>query len=279
MKTTIRKSVAIFMAALVLFSCQKNEETVKPELPPYESMVIDFTGLVESEKSALNETETQTKVNWFVSAANVGIWNLLIGVTFGVPAASFKAAFGKLPENSGEKTWEWNYSVDGFTSNYTARLVGTVQTDEVEWEMYVTKDGVNPFTEFLWFEGTSALDGNSGQWILNHSPEFPEEVVQIDWKKEGDEVGEVQYTYVRELDNAREPEDFYGSYLIYGLQDEVFDAYVTIHAFDNMADEFHDTQIEWSRSDYSGRIKAEHFYNDTDWHCWGPDGEDIECEE
>ena len=78
-------------------------------------------------------------------------------------------------------------------------LLGTLEADQVKWEMYITKTGIEPFDEFLWFEGTSKIDGKSGQWILYHSAAFPEKTVQIDWKKEAEEVGEIKYTYVREF--------------------------------------------------------------------------------
>ena len=100
------------------------------------------------------------------------------------------------------------------------------------------------------------MDGKSGQWILYNSPTLREEVLQIDGKKTGDEVGQVKYTYVRELNYNREPTVFNDSYLIYGLKDEAFEAFVTIHAYREQASAVTDSQIEWSRPDYSGNVMA-----------------------
>lgn len=277
MELHLKQILLVLSIPFLIYSC--NKEETAPEIPPLETMIIDFGHLSTSNKSALlNGSEnTLTNVNWLYAATTVGVWNTLVGVTLAVPVASFKAAFNQVPVKTGDGTWQWSYSVGGFTSQYSARLVGQVLSGQVKWEMYVTKTGVDPFDEFLWFEGVSTLDGNSGQWTLYHSPQDPVAVIRIDWQKSGDQVGNVKYTYVRELDNLQQPDNFNGSYLIYGLQDETFDAYVTVHAYNLQAAGFSDTNIEWSRTDFSGRVKSYSFYNDANWHCWDSGGNDIDC--
>ena len=279
MTTKIKLLLSAILLLLAIAGCKDDEnQDQAPVLPPYESMVIDFGELANETKSASIVNSEVTHVNWTYSAVSVGLWNVIIGTTFAVPVAAFKNAINHTPQRIDDSSWQWTYTVDGFTSQYTARLVGILQSGQVKWEMYVTKTGINAFDEFMWFEGTSQLDGMSGQWILYHSPTFPEEVVQIDWEKSGEEIGQVKYTYVRELNDNREPANFKNSYLIYGLQDETFDAFVTIHAFNEQSASFADSQIEWSRSDYSGRVMAEHFFSDSEWHCWDSSGADTICE-
>jgi hypothetical protein len=279
MKTKFASLVLIVLVIiLTLSSCQKDVNVQAPSIPPAGTMVIDFGNLADVNKSApVVDNELVIKSNWLYAATSVGIWNAIIGTTFAVPVAAFKASFNKAPAKINDNTWEWTYSVDGFTSQYSARLVGTLQTDQVKWEMYVSKTGIDTFDEFLWFEGTSALNGKSGQWILYHSAEFPQKTIQIDWQKEGDELGSIKYTYVRETNDQNQPDNFNGSYLIYGLQDETFDAYVTIHAYTPQTESFTDSYIEWSRSDFSGHVKAQHFFDNTDWHCWDSTGNDVDC--
>ncbi|HKI88647.1 MAG TPA: hypothetical protein VKA38_06440 [Draconibacterium sp.] len=277
MKSKFSALIVIVLIILSFNSCEKNEIVQAPTIPPAETMVIDFGKLANANKSApIAENDLVTKTNWLFAASTVGIWNIIIGTTFAVPVAAFKASFSQIPSKI-NNTWEWKYSVDGFTSQYSARLVGTLQTSQVKWEMYISKTGVDSFEEFLWFEGTSALDGKSGQWILYHSADFPEKTVQIDWQKEGDKIGNVKYSYVRDLNNERQSDNFNGSYLIYGLQDQTFDAFVTVHAYNFQTENFTDTSIEWSRSDFSGHVKAEQYFNDTAWHCWDSAGNDIDC--
>ncbi len=279
MKKNATLIFTLLLALISITGCKELDDTNESvSLPPYESMVIDFGDLTNTTKSGtINNTEA-TYVNWTYSAVSVGFWNVIIGTTFAVPVAAFKTAFSKSPQKIDDNQWQWSYTVDGFTSQYTARLVGTLETSQIQWQMYVTKTGINAFDEFLWFEGTSNLDGESGQWILYHSPTVPEEVIQIDWEKTGDEVGSVQYTYVRELNDEGQENLFNGSTLTYGLQDASFDAYVNIHVYSAAAADFVDSQIEWSRSDYSGHVMSENFFGDADWHCWDSTGADSICE-
>lgn len=264
----------LLLLVIVVSSCKKDETPGNaPVLPPAETMVIDFSKFGTTEKSA-----SLLRSNWLYAATTVGAWNIIIGTTFAVPVAAFKIAINHQPQKIDGSTWQWQYTVDGFTSQYSARLTGKLEATKVIWEMYISKEGIESFEEFLWFEGTSNIDGTSGNWILYHSAGFPEKTVQIDWKKEDAEVGEIKYSYIRELNNQRQSDDFNGSTLTYGLQDEVFDVYVSVHAFDNQIQEFSDTFIEWNRTDYTGRVKAEHYFSDTSWHCWDNQGYDIECE-
>ena len=60
--------------------------------------------------------------------------------------------------------------------------------------MYISREGIGAFSELLWYQGTSNLDGKSGQWVLNHSQAFPEPMLQIDWTVSGSDVGNIKYT-------------------------------------------------------------------------------------
>jgi hypothetical protein len=273
MKTTSIKILTILVLGIALFSCNKEETaTTAPELPPVETMVIDFSQLDATKSVAL------TKANWFYSATTVAFWNVMLGGTLAVPVASFHAAVGQKAQQIDDLTWQWQYNVDGFTSNYTARLIGKLLSNQIKWEMYITKAGIDSFDEFLWFEGTSNLNGNSGQWILHHSAEFQEEMLQIDWMKSGENIGQITYTYVREKNDQDAADPYFGSTLTYGLQDEEFDAYINVHMYNPQKVDFTDTYIEWSRTNFNGHVKAEHLYNDTEWHCWDSTGNDIECD-
>lgn len=270
----MKKLTVFLLLFIILFSCKKDEPSgVAPVLPPAETMVIDFSKFGIAEKSAYIPG-----TNWLYAAKTVGVWNLIIGTTFAVPVTAFRVAVNHEPENIDNSTWQWQYTVDGFTSQYMARLVGKLEVAQVKWKMYIAKEGIDSYDEFLWFEGTSNIDGKSGQWILYHSAAFPEKTVQIDWKKEDVEVGEIKYTYVRELNNQGEMEPFKGSTLTYGLQEQHFGVYVNVHAYDNQVQSFADTFIEWNRTNFTGHVKAEQYFNDTNWHCWNSQGYDTDCE-
>ena len=84
---------------------------------------------------------------------------------------------------------------------YKARLTGQIRTSDVYWKMYIAKEGTGGFTEFVWFEGTSKLDGTGGQWIFNESStDKPAGSLQIDWTKTGNiNRHMIKYTYTEKL--------------------------------------------------------------------------------
>lgn len=272
MKMKILAMLGMFFFIVVLSGCKKDDETA-PALPPYESMAIDFSNFDDSK----SDFATKTSQNFFNSAFTVGVWNIILSVTLVTPVTAFQHAFNKTPIYLGDQKWEWTYNVAELASNYEVRLTGEIRANDVKWEMYIAKTGVGAFSEFKWFEGTSNLDGNGGQWILYHSPQFQDPVLQIDWEKQNTQIGKIKYTYVRENNDNNQPDTFKNSYLEYGLQSGSYNAYFTAHAFDNNSSIFNDTYIEWSTTEHFGHIKALHIYQNNDWHCWDEIGQDIVC--
>ncbi len=269
----------LFIAILIIslfFACEEEDNGTPPELPPYESMFIDFSDFTVDSKTSF-EKSVNSQTNYSFAAGNVGFWSLLLSATLVVPVAAFYNSFNYSPEYIGNATWEWNYKVSGFASNHTARLTGQIRTNNIKWEMYVAKEGVGGYDEFKWFEGTSDLDGNGGEWTLYHSYEFQEEVLGIEWSKSGDEISEITYTFTRELNDNRETEPFNGSYLTYGLQEGNYNAFYDIHFYNYWTQQFVDCEIEWSTTEYFGRVRAEYNFEDAEWHCWDSSGDDIEC--
>ncbi len=266
---------------VLFFGCKKTDNA--PSLPPAKSMTIDFTNFATPTKSANigfenNAGAVTTNINWFLASTTAGIWNLLLTVNLVVPVAAFNKAIDNKPVYLENKKWQWQYSVNVVGSTYNARLTGQVESNDVKWEMYISKDGVGAFTEFLWFEGTSALDGKSGQWILYHSKLFQEPLLQIDWTVTGKEVGNIKYTYVRDLKDNRTTDMFKNSYIQYGLTSATLNAFYNIH-FNNSTttSDFKDVYIEWNTTSHNGHVKAAHYYQDTNWHCWDGNGADVTC--
>lgn len=259
-------------------SCDNNKET-PPEIPPYESMVIDFNQFSSDEKSALNTDNTA--INFIAAGTTILVWNTTLTLTLVVPITSFYASFQNEPEFLGDGTWQWKYDVPGFGNAYHARMTGKLMEDHIKWEMYISRTGiVNPHEEFLWFEGTSDFDGNGGQWILYHSYDVQEAMLQIDWSKTNNQVGSVKYTYVMESNNGEVNQLTAGSYLQYGLTDADLNAFYRIeyNQRSREATDVKNVDIEWSLTEYYGRIKSEHYFQDDLWHCWDNQGYDTECE-
>lgn len=270
---SVKKIISLILIVAVVYSCELIGNKT-PEQPPLESMVINFNEF-NVVKSA--EMQNSTKLNWFYSAATVVTWSGLMTTNLAIPVAAFKSTIGKEPTRIDDNTWEWTYAVDGFSGQYTAKLKAIKDSRKVNWEMYLTKTGTNAFTDFLWFKGTSDLDNSDGQWIIYNSPAHPVEILQIDWKEKGKEMGSVKYTYLRTKNESNSIDSFFGSYLEYGLQSGSLDAYMKIHAYIAAKDGYTDTEIQWSRDKYNGRVKSDFFFKDANWHCWDAQGNDVTC--
>ena len=280
----MKKAVSFLLLIAIILAlfggCTKKD--TPPSLPPANSMSIDFSNFT-SKKSAdvdflAQSSSLATKNNWNSAVITAGFWNLILTVNLIVPVASFKKAMDNTPVYLENKTWEWKYSVNVIGAIYNARLTGQIQTSNVKWEMYISKTGVGAFSEFLWFSGTSALDGKSGQWILNHSQTFQEPLLQIDWTVTGTDVGNIKYTYIRDKNDNRATDLFKNSYIEYGLTSTTLNAYYTVHHnISTTTTDFKDVYIEWSTTNHNGRIKAVHYFQDSNWHCWDATGNDVTC--
>lgn len=281
MKNLFSILLAITLITGLLLGCKKKGDP--PVLPPVETMLIDYSDFVIPQKSSVIEGKIKgisavENSNFEKAATVVGLWNLIIATKIAVPVAAFQHAFANQPVYLDNKKWEWKYSVDAIGATYTARLTGQIRDADVKWEMYIAKEGVDAFTEFLWFEGTSALDGKSGQWILNHSHLLNVPLLQIDWTLNNTSVGSVRYTYIMELNENGDPETFKGSYIEYGLTTNTLNAYYNVHVnITGIQNDFKEVLIEWSTENHNGRIKSSYFFQDELWHCWDGNGNDVDC--
>lgn len=235
-----------------------------PAFPPDESMLIDFSNFTPQKKSG--DIKGITDNNWKFVASVVSPWNSLITGTLSVPVASFNTAIHETPVLLGNNTCQLSTDFIVASVTFHARLTGQTTQDNILWKMYISKDGNDGFSEFQWIEGTSVLDGSSGQWILNESQQNAVPILQIDWTKSGSTVN-VKYTYLKDGDS------FKTSYIEYGLTTGDWNAYYNIHYFNSF--KFSDVGVEWSSANHSGRVKCIDYLGDEIWHSWDANLLDI----
>jgi hypothetical protein len=137
--------------------------------------------------------------------------------------------------------------------------------------MYISKEGTGGFSDFLWFEGTSKLDGSEGQWILYESQQNPVEVLRIDWSVTGDKIGMIKYSY------TKSGNVFNGSYIEYGLTADDLNAYYTIHYYNSSYQLFYDLNVEWSTTLHNGMVQCEDYFGTPDWYCWDGNFLNVTC--
>lgn len=248
----------------------KKDKGQPPVLPPAESMTIDFSNFTSAKKSAelTSEPKGTENSNWEYAATVAGVWKLILNTTLAVPVVAFGVAVNQVPVYISGKTWQWSYNVTFLTDTYKARLTGEIRSSDVQWKMYITKEGTGGFAEFLWFEGTSSLDGSGGHWTLNESPLVPDALLQIDWTKTVTAVGNIKYTYVKNT-------SFKTSYIQYGLTTNALNANYTIHYWNFI--KFSDVNVEWNTTTHNGRVKSVDYLGDANWYCWDSNKVNVVC--
>jgi hypothetical protein len=270
MKKSASFLLVIILMAVIFSGCEKKENP--PTLPPAGTMSINFSNFVNSKKSL----SVADKTNWTLAATTAGVWNILLAVNLVIPVVSFELAVNNTPVYLDNK-WVWKYNFNGIGATYKARLTGQVISGNVKWEMYISRDGIGAFDELLWYEGTSKTDGTSGQWVLNHSQQFPEPMLQIDWEAAGSKIGKIKYTYIRDKKDDRTTEPFKGSYIQYGLTTNILNAFYDVHQNTGVVNVYNDIFIEWNTTTHNGHIKATSYFQDNLWHCWNETGDNITC--
>jgi hypothetical protein len=281
MKKTTSISLLVMLFVGLFSGCEKKENPPAPTLPPSATMSIDFSNFAAKKSVSTGDIATGITVvdksNYVLASTIAGVWNTILALNLAVPVASFNLAVNNTPVYIDNKKWEWRYNFTVIGATYKARLTGEVRTTDVKWEMYISKEGVGAFSELLWYEGTSKLDGKSGQWILNHSQAFPEPVLQIDWETLGSGISNIKYTYIRDKKDDRTTDFFKTSYIEYGLTSNTLNAFYNVHQNTGVQDVFNDVYIEWSTANHNGHIKANYHFQDDLWHCWNGTGENVTC--
>lgn len=258
-------SLSLILMFLIVTACKKDKGD-PPVLPPAESMTIDFSNFDTQTKGEFSKGTASS--NWEFAALAAGTFKILAGSTLIIPITAFHVAIDQTPVYVSDKNWQWTYNATIASVTYKARLTALIRATDVEWKMYLTKDGA--YTDFLWFEGTSKTDGTGGQWILYKSNDEPVKILQIDWTKSGSAIGTVSYTYTKAGDTFKD------SYIEYGLTtNSPFNAFYKIHFYN--VSKFTDVDVEWSSTSHSGRIKSSDYLNGT-WFCWDQNKINTVCQ-
>ncbi len=265
--------MAVFAAVLIVMmitSCQKDdEEGDQPELPPVESLLMDFSNFDDSSDTLTSRKAVETYRNWGHAFGTVAFWNIIATWTIGLPVMAYAEAFNQDPVYLGENSWQWAYEVTVGQVDYSAKLISKrISNGEFTMEMLVTKSGADGYEDFKWFEGTVRYDRTSASWILYENPDNPNELISVDWEKDWEaDTSVITYTYIRP--EAVEYEDF----IEYGItNNSPYDAYYIVSVSTNTV------EIEWNRTTREGRIKNPMNFGDSDWHCWDENLMDIVCQ-
>ncbi|MEL7004439.1 MAG: hypothetical protein AAFN93_17140, partial [Bacteroidota bacterium] len=136
----IKSMTALVLAcAVVLSSCSEDDENfqpgIAPEIPPVESMVIDFGNFQEDNNSGGRE---MSQANWSLAAVQAGTWNVILTLNLALPVAAFNASLTSTPEFDRDRgLWVWRFDYEFIGRTYSSELTGQITDNGVEWQMFI----------------------------------------------------------------------------------------------------------------------------------------------
>ncbi len=266
----VRSMMAVLLAMSVIFtvtSCEKEPVDDRPELPPVESMLMDFSDF--SEEPGTAKGTMATYANFLHAYLTVGFWNISATLVSALPVTAYGYALQQSPVYLGDYTWEWAFDFPLNNVNYTATLTGArINNEEFSMEMEIALAAA-PDNAAKWFDGTVRYDHTHASWTIFNNGTIP--VLNIEWNKDFvTEAADLTYTYA-ESGHAEE-----GSFIMWDYNPgEEYDAAYIIDLVAGM------TNIEWNVTTIKGRVKAPVHFEDSEWHCWDSQANgfmDISCE-
>lgn len=278
MKTSIGRTLMHLLLVLFILvlipGC--NDVSGALTIPPIETFLIPFDDFTEdatstsvsfTEQFPLASPLSSNQSNWSYAALTVGFWGAVVVVGLAVPVAAFRESFLHTPVQQPDGSWIWLYSVMVGGSVYSAELHGQFISEEVRWDMRISKEG--EYEDFLWYYGEHNLPATEGFWILKQSPTVPNDLIQIDWSRT---ISPVTYNITYTNIVPGDPEN--GGYIDFRYAEGApYDYSCDIY---NKGADNH-TYIDYSRSTGEGRIKDFNHFGDNDWHCWDSDHMNIAC--
>ena len=252
-------------------NCRKKHK-IPPILPPAETMLIDFSNFILTSGATVNifNVKGTDDANWRTAAEITSPWRTLTDVMLSVPITAYKTVAGYNASNVSGNKWEWRCNTNISGATYKVRLIGETSGSQVKWEMYVSRDGTDGFTEFKWLDGTSNIAGTKGQWTLyeDHTAQTTA-LLQIDWKRSGTKIEKVKYTYVKDGQSKN-------AYIEFGPASGGYDFYYTVHYYNTTLGKFSDVNIEWNHTSKVGRIQSSDYLDGT-WKCWDAQKINVAC--
>ena len=275
MKRSIESLFTIlFAVSLLLVSCSDSTtgtgEQQPPQLPPASSMQADFSTFDSANPKPVSADQTSAMTNFYTAVSATTLAKAIIELNVAIPKAIFSKAENIKPELNSEGQWEWTYSASTNGQSFKARLAGSVSAnDTVDWKMYITIDTLDYKADnFMFFEGTTTLDGKEGTWIYYdlNKPDQQVKVSKMDWTIDS----ETSKTLTLEVLSNRN--DNRGDTITYTLDGSV----KTVTFLDTSKDET--TEIQWNDETKAGYVISPN-YNGGVKSCRDQNFQDTACTE
>ncbi len=259
--------ILVLSVILLSTSCNKEDKGEQPDLPPVESMVMDFSDFQDPAGNDV-KSETFTYYNFNYAYQTVSFWNAFTTISLLVPVSSYAYALQQDPVYLGNNKWEWSYNFTVQEQEFIATLrAERLDNEEFSMVMNIALADL-PLLKLKYFDGICRYDHTAAEWNLYKFDNATSiKTLEISWTKNF-ETGEasLMYTYV-------EPGQVETNSSITWVYDpdDTYDAGYYIDLSTGMVD------IEWDIATKSGHVRAPYFFENSDWHCWNELLQDIEC--
>jgi len=265
---TSRIPVFLLIISIILIntSCKKKTTGEKPELPPVESLVMDFSDF--DSRPDQKKSMATTYNNFVYSYLNVAFWSTVSTGAVALPAVAYSNLLNQEAEKVDDNIWKWTYNFTWDGVSYVASLTTERLNNEEYTAELVIAFADSPESGFKWVEGIVRYDRTAASWnVYKHNEGDPVQLLDIDWTKDYETgVSSLTYVYVE----PGQPET--GSSITYGRDPSLdYNATYTIILSAQTI------EIQWDTETKAGRVRNPYHFEDNDWHCWNSDLVDIEC--
>lgn len=191
MKKLAKSILTVLLLAVVTWSCSDNGTGAEPENPPE---VPD----IEAAQPDFSYFDSQAKVPDQIQAGEAfsNAQGTVLGASFMVGIGQLGPIYLEMARDEeaefedGQWVWSYNATYEGQTVGF--KLTSTVNEDanEVQWAYYMSSSGgETEIEEFKYMEGTTSLDGNTGNWKIYEfgNSTSSEAMMAYEWNIDDDE--------------------------------------------------------------------------------------------
>jgi hypothetical protein len=254
---TIFRLAAILLAVSLLIvstSCDKEAVENRPELPPMESLVMNFSDF--DAPVAVTKASGEPHLHFNYAFSSLVFWSGASALSMALPVAAYAYALEQGVEYLGDNSWEWSYGFQWSGQDYTASLIAErINNEEFSLEMRIAASSM-PEQAVRWFDGVVRYDHTRANWTIYRDGSI--EILEVEWAIDF-ELGDASllYTYVEQAMLET------GSYIRYEYApQEVYDASFTVSLSAGIQ------LIQWNTTTKEGRVQDEARFGDAEWNCW-----------
>ncbi|MBN2664260.1 MAG: hypothetical protein JXR68_11475 [Bacteroidales bacterium] len=255
----------LFVTLFFLSGCLKfNHDDVSkvPTTPSNNTFKLEIKGLTD-----INIASQHSISNWYRAYSSVLYWKYLISSNISLQYNLLDSANKYQVEYFADNTWIRKNSLIYDSSNFEVFLYSTIEADSsILWEMFLSENQNNTY---LVLQGYTSKNKKQGNWYFYKYVFKPISVLKVDWLYTDTSL-RIIYSNIYEISDK-----FGSNLLVEYLSDPSKNSSYNILINLNNSDFTATTKIEIDSTTKQGRIYDSIYFNDTLWHYWNSNFENI----